>query len=293
MRVTAGSFPVVRLAVLGTGTMGAPMARHLVGAGHEVRVWNRTREKAEGLGAEVVGTPVDAVAEVEVAITMLADGPAVDAVLKDALPAWAEAIWLQMSTVGVEWADRFAALAAEREIRLVDAPVMGSRPAAEDGQLLPLASGPPEARESCTEVFEAFSRGVIWLGDEPGLGSRLKLVTNVWIMNLVENLAETFAFAEGLGLDPRRFLEVIEGAPFDTPYAHWKGEMMLKGEFPAAFALKLARKDVGLALEAAEAAGVELPAARVTYERFSAAVELGHGDEDFAAAYLAALASEG
>ncbi len=268
--------------------MGAPMARHLVGAGHEVRVWNRTREKAEGLGAEVVGSPADAVTDVEVAITMLADGPAVDAVLKDALPAWADAIWLQMSTVGVEWVDRFAALAAEREIRLVDAPVMGSRPAAEDGQLLPLASGPAEARESCSAVFETFSRGVVWLGDEPGLGSRLKLVTNLWITTLVENLAETFALAEGLGLDPRRFLEVAEGAPFDTPYAHWKGEMMLKREFPAAFALKLARKDVGLALEAAEAAGVDLPAARVTYDRFSAAIELGHGDEDFAATYLAA-----
>ena len=153
---------------------------------------------------------------------------------------------------------------------------------------MPLASGPPEARRPCAEVFETFSRGVIWLGDEPGLGTRLKLVTNLWIMNLVENLAETFAFAEGLGLDPRRFLDVIEGAPFDTPYAHWKGQMMLERDFPAAFALKLARKDVGLALEAAEAAGVELPAAQVTYERFSTAVELGHGDEDFAATYLAA-----
>jgi 3-hydroxyisobutyrate dehydrogenase len=268
--------------------MGAPMARHLAAAGHEVRAWNRTPEKAEGLGAEVGSTPREAVSETEAVITILADGPAVEAVIEEALPGWGDAVWLQMSTVGVEWADRFAALAAERGIALVDAPVMGSRPAAEEGQLLPLASGPQDTRERADEVFRTFSRGVIWLGDEPGLGSRLKLVTNLWIMNSVENLAETFAFAEGLGLDPQRFLEVIEGAPFDMQYAHWKGKMMLERDFPAAFALALARKDVGLALEAAEGAGVELPVARVTYERFSRAVELGHGDEDFAATYLAA-----
>jgi 3-hydroxyisobutyrate dehydrogenase len=273
--------------------MGAPMARHLAAAGHDVRAWNRTREKAEGLGAKTAETPAQAVEGAEVAITMLADGPAVDGVVRDALDAWNGAVWLQTSTVGVAWADRFAELAAERGITLVDAPVMGSRPAAEDGQLLPLASGAADARPLCTEAFEAFSRGVIWLGDHPGLGSRLKLVTNLWIMNSVENLAETVAFAEGLGLDPRRFLEAITGAPFDMQYAHWKGQMMLEREFPAAFALGLARKDVGLALEAAESAGVELPVGRVTYERFGRAIELGHGEEDFAATFHAARPEEG
>jgi 3-hydroxyisobutyrate dehydrogenase len=269
------------------------MARHLAAAGHDVRAWNRTREKAEGLGATTAETPAEAVAGAEVAITMLADGPTVDAVVRDALEAWNETVWLQMSTVGVAWADRFAELAGEHGITLVDAPVMGSRPAAEDGELLPLASGPSGARPQCTEVFETFSRGVLWLGDHPGLGSRLKLVINLWIMNSIENLAETFAFAECLGLDPRRFLEAITGAPFDMQYAHWKGGMMLEREFPAAFTLELARKDVGLALEAAESTGVDLPVGRVTYERFGRAIELGHGEEDFAATYLAARPEEG
>ncbi len=264
------------------------MVRRLVGAGHAVRAWNRTREKAERLGAEVAGTPAEAVAEAEVAITMLADGPTVDEVARAALPELrGDAVWAQMSTVGVVWADRLAALAAEHEVALVDAPVMGSQPAAEQGQLLPLASGPPAARDRCAPVFEAFSRGVLSLGDEPGLGSRLKVVTNLWLMNSVESLAEVIALAEGLGLDPRRFLETISGAPFDMQYAHWKGEMMLKREFPATFALRLARKDVGLALEASEVAGLDLPLARATHERFGRAIELGHGDEDFAATYYA------
>jgi len=265
------------------------MARRLVEAGHAVRAWNRTREKAEALGAEVAETPSEAVSGAEVAITMLADGPAVEAVMGETLAALGQdCVWLQMSTVGAAFADRLAALAAERGVLMVDAPVMGSRPAAEQGTLLPLASGPPQARERCEPVLRAFSRDVVWLGDAPGLGSRLKLVLNLWIMSSVENLAESLALAEALGLDPRRFLEGIAGASFDMPYAHWKGEMMLKREFPAAFTLRLARKDVGLALEAAAEAGVELPLAQATYERFGRGVELGYGDEDFAATYLAA-----
>lgn len=269
--------------------MGAPIARRLVEAGHAVRVWNRTGGRAEGLGAEVAGAPAEAVADAEAAITMLADGPTVEAVMRQALPTMPkDAVWLQMSTVGVAWADRLAALAAEHGVLTLDAPVMGSRPAAEQGQLLPLASGLRKALEHCEPVLRAFSRDVMWLGDEPGLGSRLKLVMNLWIMNSVENLAECLALAEALGIDPRRFLEGIAGAPFDMQYAHWKAEMMLKEEFPPAFALRLARKDVGLALEAAEAARIELPLGRATYERFGRAIELGHGDEDFSAAYLAA-----
>ena len=110
-------------------------------------------------------------------------------------------------------------------------------------------------------VLDAFSRGVLWLGDQPGLGSRLKLVANHWILNSVENLAQTLAFAEALELDPRRFLELISGAPFDMQYAHWKAALMLESDFPVAFALKLARKDVELALEAA-AGGRHRAAAR-------------------------------
>ncbi len=269
--------------------MGAPIARRLAAAGHAVRAWNRTPAKAEGLGAAVAPTPQEAVTEAEVVITMLADGPAVAAVMEQALAALPEdAVWLQMSTVGVAWADRLAALAAKRGIPLLDAPVMGSRPAAEQGQLLPLASGPPQARERCRPLLEAISRDVLWLGDEPGLGSRLKIVLNLWIMTSVESLAECMALAEGLRLDPRLFLEGISGAPFDMEYAHWKGRMMLEGAFPPAFALRLAYKDVGLALEAGAASGIELPVAEATHERFRQAIAQGHGHEDFAAVYLAA-----
>jgi 3-hydroxyisobutyrate dehydrogenase len=279
----------MRIALLGTGTMGAPMARHLLRAGHEVRVWNRTRAKAESTGAPVADTPAAAVAGADVAITILADGPSVSEVMTPALPHIPKtAVWVQMSTVGADWADRLTALAAEHGIEIVDAPLMGSRPQAEAGELLPLAAGSEAACKTVAPVFDAFSRGVLWLGDLPGVGSRLKLVVNHWILNSVENLAQTLAFAEALDIDPRRFLELISGAPFDMQYAHWKAELMLEGDFPVAFALKLARKDVVLALEAAAAAGIELPLAEVTSRRQGAAIDAGYGDDDSAATYLIA-----
>ena len=121
--------------------MGAPIARHLAAAGHEVRAWNRTCEKAEGLGAEVADSPAAAVEGAEVVITMLADGPTVDSVNRAAGPGWSGGIWAQTSTVGMDWTHRLAALADEKGVAYVDAPVLGTRKPAEDGTLVVLLSG--------------------------------------------------------------------------------------------------------------------------------------------------------
>ncbi len=266
----------MRVAVLGTGIMGGPIARNLAAAGHEVRAWNRTREKAEGLGAEVADTPAEAVADADVLITMLADGPTVESVVPELDP---DLLWVQMSTIGLADTARFA----DRHPRFLDAPVLGSKPQAESAELLVLAAG----SERPEELFDVIASSVMWLGDEPGAGTALKLTTNLWIMNLVENLAETFVLAEALGVDPTRFLEAIEGRPMDSPYAHVKGEKILKRDFTAAFALKHATKDVRLALEAARSAGVELALGPATLERFERAIELGYGDQDNATVWFA------
>ena len=147
----------MRIAVLGTGIMGGPMARNLAAAGHDVTVWNRTREKAEGLGATVADTPAEAVDGAEVVITMLADGPAVEATVPELDP---ETLWIQMSTVGVADTDRFAA----RHPRFMDAPCSARsrrpRPAS-------CSSWRPGA-ERPEEVFDAIASRVMWLADEPG-----------------------------------------------------------------------------------------------------------------------------
>jgi 3-hydroxyisobutyrate dehydrogenase len=140
------------VAVLGTGIMGAAMARNLLSAGMEVRVWNRSREKAEPLaedGAKVTDTPAEAAEGADFLITMLSDAGAVEeAVGGNVLPALAEGgVWLQMSTVGTEGSDRLEKPAAERGVAYVDAPVLGTKQPAEQGALTVLASGPEEVRE--------------------------------------------------------------------------------------------------------------------------------------------------
>jgi 3-hydroxyisobutyrate dehydrogenase len=272
----------MRIAFLGTGIMGGPMARNLATAGYEVRVWNRSREKAEGLGAAVADSSAQAVERADVLITMLTDGATVEATVPALDPG---TLWIQMSTVGADDTARFSA----RHPRYVDAPVLGSKPQAESGELLVLASG----AERPEEVFDAIASRVLWLSDEPGAGTRLKLTINLWIMNLVENLAETFALAEASGLDPALFLDAISGRPMDSGYAHLKGEKILTGDFAPAFALNVATKDVRLALAMAREAGIELGLGPVTLERFERAIALGHGDEDVASAWFASRPGAG
>ena len=285
------------VAVLGTGIMGAAMARNLLWVGMEVRAWNRTREKAEPLaedGAKVTDTPAEAAEGADFLITMLSDAGAVEeAVGGDVLPALAEdGVWLQMSTVGTEWSDRLEKLAAERSVAYVDAPVLGTKQPAEQGALIVLASGPEEVRERSQPVFDAVGSKTLWLGPA-GAGSRLKLVVNNWIVGLIGVLAETTALAEATGVDPARFLEVIEGGPLGLPYAQIKGKMMIEEEFPTSFSLRLARKDAALVLEAAEKEGLRLAVAEAVAARFDEALDAGHGEEDMAAVYHAARRDPG
>jgi len=271
----------MRIALLGTGTMGAGMARNLLSAGHEVHAWNRTRERAEPLaadGAVVHDTPAEALDGADALVTMLADGPAVaaaiDGLALDGTP------WAQMSTVAVE---ETAALAARAPGTFVDAPVLGSKPGAEGGELIVLASGPAAARAPLAPVFDAVGARTIDLGDEAGAGTRMKLVLNHWVIALVEGLAETVLLAEGLELEPQAFLDVIDGGPMGPPYAKLKGTNMVVRSYEPDFSLKLAHKDAGLIVAAAGAAGIDLPLATVIRERMGAAIEAGHGDEDFSA----------
>jgi 3-hydroxyisobutyrate dehydrogenase len=281
----------VTVAVLGTGIMGAGMVQSLRRAGHAVRVWNRTKGKAEALsqdGTVVAGTPDDAVREVDVVVTMLPDGRVTESVMEPVLHDIADrAVWAQMGTVGVEATTRLATLAGAAGVGFVDAPVLGTRKPAEQGELLVLAAGPAGLRERVAPVFDAVGRGTVWLGEEPGRASRLKLVVNHWMLGLVANLAESLALARMLEIDAAEFLDTIEVTGFKTPYAQSKGMAMVKGDYGSGFPVRLARKDLELAVEAAGAAGADLPLARTVAILFARSIELGHGDEDMSAVYRA------
>ncbi|WP_086841106.1 NAD(P)-dependent oxidoreductase [Amycolatopsis kentuckyensis] len=276
------------VAFLGTGIMGAPMAANIAKAGLDVRVWNRTREKAEPLSefATVADSAASAADGADVLVTMLADGPAVASAFEAASPA-SGTLWLQMSTVGLDWTDRLAATAEKAGVVFVDAPVLGTRQPAEQAQLLVLGSGPEEARPAATPVFDAVGMRTIWLGPA-GRGSRLKLVMNAWVLALTNATAESLGLARALGLDPALFLETIAGGGLDVGYAHVKGGAMLAGEYPPAFPAGLAAKDARLVVEAA-GDDVDLAGAKAVLAHLEAAVEAGHGDEDMAALYRAVL----
>jgi 3-hydroxyisobutyrate dehydrogenase len=271
------------VAVLGTGTMGAPMAENLAAAGLDVRVWNRTLDKARAVDdCAACSTAAEAVSGADVVLTMLSDGEAVE----DAVSGvdFGDAIWLQMSTVGLEATERLMARAGATPF--VDAPVVGTKQPAEKGELTVLASGPREARAAVRPVFDAVAARVIELGDA-GEGTRLKLVVNSWLVSMVGALAETIAFSEAIEVDPSRFLETIEGGPTGPAYAQLKGKMMIAREFDPAFSLALARKDAALVLEAAERHGFDAPLVEAVMRQMDAAVEAGHGDDDMAATYVA------
>ncbi|MEA2441910.1 MAG: 3-hydroxyisobutyrate dehydrogenase [Thermoleophilaceae bacterium] len=268
--------------------MGAPMARQLVAAGLEVRVWNRSVEKARAVeGASVCETPAAAAAGADFLLTVLSDGEAVEEVVSGGvLDAFGGAGWLQMSTVGLAAHERLLAMAGDAGVPFVDAPVVGTKQPAEKGELTVLASGPREVRERARPVFEAVGARTVELGDA-GEGTRLKLVINSWLVILVEALAETIAFSEAIGVDPARFLETIEGGPTGPPYAQLKGKMMLARKFDPAFSLALARKDARLVLEAAERHGFDAALVDVVARKMDEAISSGHGDEDMAATFFA------
>lgn len=287
------------VAVLGTGIMGAPMARHLAKGGFDVRVWNRTTDKARPLaddGATVCDSPAQALQGADFLLTVLADADAVEESLTrdDALAKAATGsslVWLQSSTVGISGTARLMRLAADAGVRYVDAPVLGTKQPAEAGKLTALASGPDELRELCRPLFEAYAAKMVWVG-EGDRATRLKLVMNSWVIALVTATGEAMALADGLGLDPKRFLDTIEGGPLDVGYAHTKGAMMIKREFPTAFPAWGAAKDAGLIAEAAGIAGVRTPVAAGAREAMQRAIELGHADEDLAAVWYALRGSE-
>lgn len=282
--------------VLGTGIMGAAMARNLARAGHTVRAWNRSRAKAEPLAADgigIAGTPAEAVEGADVVLTMLYDGPAALDVMKQAAAALRPgAAWVQSTTAGIEAIGDLAAFAREHRLVFFDAPVLGTRAPAEAGQLLVLAAGPSEHRDAVHPVFDAVGARTVWTGEDGAEGSatRLKLVANSWVLAVTNAAGETLALAKALGVDPQNFFDAIAGGPLDMGYLRAKSALVLDDQLtPAQFAVSTAAKDARLIVQAGEQNGIRLDVATASAERFERAAAQGHGDEDMAAAYFASF----
>jgi 3-hydroxyisobutyrate dehydrogenase len=272
--------------------MGFAMARNLARAGFQIHAWNRSRDKAQPLtedGAEIFDTPAEAAGGADLILTMLADADAVLETMEGdggALSAelGREPAWLQMSTIGETGTERCIELARAHELEFVDAPVLGTKEPAEQGKLIVLASGPDRLRERLQPIFDTVGQRTMWVGGA-GQGSKLKLVTNAWLVAVVEGAAEAFALAEGMGLDPQLLLDAVAGGPLDLPYLQLKGKAIIERNFAPSFSLKLAAKDARLAEEAAEHHGLDLPLVRTVRERMEEGIP-EHGDEDMSATFL-------
>jgi 3-hydroxyisobutyrate dehydrogenase len=282
------------VALLGTGIMGAGMARNILAAGLPLRVWNRSADKARPLGDEgavVASDPADAVRGADVIVTMLGDGHHVRSVMEQAAGGLAAGqVWAQMTTVGLDQSE-LVELAGRHGVVLVDAPVVGTRQPAEQGQLLVLAAGPAEARDAVQPVFDAVGRSTRWLGDDAAgaAASRLKLVVNSWVLAITAGTAEALALARGLGVDPQQFLDTVGGGPLDLPNLQVKAKAILAEEWTPNFSVDNAAKDADLIVEAGKGAGIALDVAAAAAARYHRAADAGHGAADMASNYLASF----
>ncbi|MFF4752567.1 NAD(P)-dependent oxidoreductase [Streptomyces sp. NPDC002514] len=285
------------VSVLGTGIMGAAMTRNIARAGHTVRAWNRTADKALPLaadGVQVAADPAAAVRDADVVLTMLYDGDTVLEVMREAAPALpAGAVWAQSTTAGLDSVAELAGFAREHGLVFYDAPVLGTRQPAESGQLTVLAAGPEEHRKTVTPVFDAVGVRTVWTGEDGAAAgaTRLKLVANSWVLAVTAAGGEVLALSQALGVDPQSFFDLIAGGPLDMGYLRAKAGLVLEGRLsPAQFAVSTAGKDARLIVEAGERGHVRLDVAAATAARLARAAAQGHGDEDMAAAYFASFA---
>jgi 3-hydroxyisobutyrate dehydrogenase len=280
------------IAVLGAGgVMGLPIARNLARAGFDVRAWNRSAEKTKPLaddGVEIVASAAEAAEGAGVVLTILSDAEAVVAVMAGggrALSAMGEdSIWIQASTIGEQGTQRCIALAAERGVGFVDSPVLGTKAPAEQGKLVVLASGRDDLRARVAPIFDVIGQRTMWVG-EAGSGTLLKLVSNTWILSVVEGSAEALALAEGVGVDPKLLLEAVAGGPLDLPYLQMKGNAIMQRDFEPSFRLALAAKDARLVEETALRHNLDLPLVTTIRERLDEGSR-AHGDLDMCATYL-------
>ena len=278
----------MRVAVAGLGRMGAPMARNLVGAGHDVVLWNRTRDKAERLaaeiGADVVDTPRAVAAGAEAVVTMLSDDPSSEAVHDgpDGLfAAGGPRVLLEMGTMSPGHIRALAARAPDG-VSIIDAPVSGATQAALDAQLLIMAGCTEEQAAPLRRLLDAMGRKTICLG-EVGAGAVMKLAVNSLIHGLNQTLAEAVTLAEAAGIPRAAAFDVIGASAAAAPMIGYRRPLYLdEASHDVTFTVALAKKDMRVTAELADALGTAMPQGRVTLDILEEAERAGFGARDMA-----------
>jgi 3-hydroxyisobutyrate dehydrogenase-like beta-hydroxyacid dehydrogenase len=284
----------MRVGFIGLGAMGQAMAQHLVKAGHDVRVWNRTPVRARPLvaaGATLAKTVADACDEAAVVFTMLADDAALIDVVSggDNEPGIIDGlgegdVHISLATISTELSARLTQAHAESGQHFVAAPVFGRPEAAAAARLTIVAAGNDAALARAQPLLEVMGQKVILLGADPPAASLVKLTGNFLIAAMTEALAEAYALLRKNNLDPKQFLEIVNGNLFRSPIYEGYGTLMAERRFtPPGFKLALGLKDVRLLLASADRAAVPMPLGSLVHDHLLAAVARGKGDLDWTA----------
>jgi len=275
----------MRVAFLGLGIMGRRMASNLVKAGHEVAVWNRT-PGTDVEGARSAASPAEAASGAEVVWLCVSDTKAVESVLfgpQGVHEALTEGqIIVDSSTISPTATRQFAERVHTKGVQYVDAPVTGSKAGAENGTLIFIVGGDESAIEKVKPLFAAMGKKFFRMGDI-GKGEAAKLVMNLQIALIYEGFAEALLLATKLGVDAATLLPLIEASMVRSGVVDYKAPFVLQRDFSPNFPLRLMRKDLRLALEAAKEARVKLPGLETVEEIYDMATEDGHEDLDYAA----------
>ncbi len=272
----------MKIAFIGTGVMGAPMAGHLARAGHDVTVYNRTRVKAAATGLVVADTPAAAAIGADAVVTCVGNDDDLAGVTLGTDGAFAamreDAVFIDHTTVSADIARR---LAAARTL-VVDAPVSGGQAGAEKGALSIMCGGSAEAMAKASPVMEAYAARIVHVG-EAGAGQQTKMVNQICIAGVLQGLSEALRFAQASELDLDKVYEAISGGAAQSWQMVNRWPTMAKDEFDFGFAIDWMRKDLGLALDEAKRNGAVLPAAALVDQFYAEVQKLGGGRQDTSA----------
>ena len=275
----------MKIAFLGLGIMGRPMAANLVKAGHEVSVWNRSaRQHIEG--ATMAVSPADAARDADIVWMSVADTAAVERLIfsSDGVEQSLREgmLIVDSSTISPSATVRFARRVAERGVQWIDAPVTGSKIGAENGQLTFIVGGPAETVEALDPLFKAMGKNVIRVGDV-GKGQAAKIAMNLQIALIYEGFAEGLTLATKLGVEPSKMIELVQATMIRSGVTDYKAPFVLRRDYSPNFPLRLMHKDIRIMLESAKEVRVKLPALETVEEIYDLATEEGYADLDYAA----------
>jgi len=275
---------MARIAFLGLGVMGAPMARHLAGAGHDLVVYNRSPEKAEAWvaanGGRRASSAAEAAARAEAVIACVGADKDVEEVASAAFGAMREGtLFIDHTTISARLARRLAADGERRGLLCVDAPVSGGQAGAESGKLAIMCGGSDDALAAATPLMEAYAARIVHVGPA-GHGQLTKMVNQICIAGVVQGLSEAVHFTHKAGLDADKVFEAVSGGAAQSWQMVNRWPTMDKGEFDFGFAVDWMRKDLGLTLAEARANGARLPLTALVDQFYADLQAMGAGRQD-------------